>query len=400
MTDDKKSYMTSWKYRLQKVRLRTKILVPMVALAIIPAITIGFFIISRMQEFLPQASIEGQVHRLTSVLLVVIIFIVSVAAILGVLIGNYFVRPIERLQRATQDISAGNLKKHVDITTGDEIEKLAHDFNTMTAKLRDAQARLSQWNLKLQQEVDRQAGTLQMLQNRMARADKLASIGQITAGVVHEVGNPLTAIKTKIQVAEEENALSGNYQNLLREIIGEVDRLAAFLHSFSRLGKPGGFQVIREISLPNVARSVIKLVSADLKRKGVGLIFKPGNHVPGIYGLAEPLRQLLMNLILNAADASEEGDEVMVSIKRMGATEDGASDDVCLEVLDNGGGISSEILDKIWNPFFTTKNEGTGLGLGVCRDIVHDHGGEILMKSEKDKGTSVRVIFPTPVQPG
>ena len=344
---------------------------------------------------LPQAPIEGQIRRLTTLLLVVMTFVVGVAVILGVLIGNYFVRPIERLQRATQDIAAGDMERQVEIATGDEIERLADDFNTMTEKLRSAQERLSQWNLELEQEVDRQTGILQMLQSGMARADKLASIGQITAGVLHEVGNPMTAIKTKIQVAEEDDGLSGKHQNLLREILGEVDRLAAFLHSFSRLGRLSEHQVKKEISLPDVAISVINLVSADLSRKGVGLIFESKNHVPSIYGVTDQIRQLLMNLILNGADASKEGDEIKVSISRIGSAGEGTPDNVCLEVRDHGEGISRDILDKIWNPFFTTKNKGTGLGLAVCKDIVQDHGGEIRMSSNQSKGTTVEVIFPT-----
>lgn len=127
------------------------------------------------------------------------------------------------------------------------------------------------------------------------------------------------------------------------------------------------------------------------------LIFESKDHVPSIYGAADKLRQLLMNLILNAADASEEGDEVMVTIKRIGQIGDGVHDSVCLEVLDHGRGIPRDILDKIWNPFFTTKDEGTGLGLAVCREIVQDHGGEIRMNSEQGKGTLVEVIFPTQV---
>jgi signal transduction histidine kinase len=342
-----------------------------------------------------RAPIEEQTHRLTTLLLGVMTVVVFFAAVLGVLIGNYFVKPIERLQRATQDIATGDLEKQVHITTGDEIERLANDFNAMTEKLREAQERLSQWNLELKQEVDRQTGILQKLQSGMARADKLASIGQITAGVMHEVGNPLTAIKTKIQVAEEDSQLSEKYQDLLREILGEVDRLAAFLQSFSRLGMLGDHHAKKEISLSDVALSVINLVSADLRRKGVDLIYDSKNHIPNIYGVADQLRQLLMNLILNAADASKEGDKVLVSIKRIGPVRGGASDNVCLKVQDYGKGISSDILDNIWNPFFTTKNEGTGLGLAVCKDIIQNHGGEIRMNSEQGKGTVVEVIFPT-----
>jgi len=390
---NQRSYMESWKYRLQRVRLRTKILIPMIALAVIPSITVAFFIISQMKEVFPQASTQGQIHHLSIILLVVMTLILCVATILGIFIGNYFARPIEQLQKATQDIAGGDLEKHVDIATGDEIESLANDFNTMTEKLRDAQEKSSQWNIELKQEVDRQTGVLQMLQKGMARTDKLASIGQITAGVMHEVGNPLTAIKTKIQVADEDNELYGKSRDLLHEILGEVDRLAGFLHSFSRLGKLGDHQTKKEISLSDMIFSVINLVSADLNRKGVDLIFKSEDNLPSIYGAVDQLRQLVMNLILNASDASEDGSEIVVSIKYIDSG-CGDSDYVYLRVLDHGEGISPDILDKIWNPFFTTKEKGTGLGLAVCKEIVQDHGGKIRINCEQGKGTAVEVMFP------
>ncbi|MBI3008168.1 MAG: HAMP domain-containing protein [Candidatus Omnitrophica bacterium] len=344
----------------------------------------------------PKAPIEQPIRHLTTFLMVVVTFVIAVAAILGMLIGDYLVRPIVRLQHATRDIAAGDLEKHLNITTGDEIEKLANDFNTMTQHLRQAREHLSEWNLELKREVERQTEMLHQIQSGMARADKLASIGQITAGVLHEVGNPLAAIKTKIQVAGEDKDLCKECHGLLTEIIREVDRLAAFLHSFSRLARLGGDQIKENVSLSEVTQSVVRLVSADLRKKGMILRCEVAKDTPNVHGVADQLRQLLMNLILNAADASRDGGEIVVKIQRFAPAPGpaGASGIARLEVIDKGEGISPDILDRIWDPFFTTKHEGTGLGLAICRQIVQDHGGTIKIDSEPGKGTVVAVTFP------
>ena len=146
----------------------------------------------------PIAPIYTPVRQATVLLWFIVIFVAAVAANVGILIAYYIARPVAMLRRATGEIAAGNLSKRVMVTTGDEIEALATDFNAMTDRVRHAQKRLTRWNVDLQREVARQTGRLQRLQTGLARADKLASIGQMTASIMHEVGNPLAAIKTKM----------------------------------------------------------------------------------------------------------------------------------------------------------------------------------------------------------
>ena len=343
-----------------------------------------------------KAPLEKSSHHMTIYLMIIMTFVIAVAAILGLLIGNYLAGPIVQLQHATRDIADGNLDKHLDIKTGDEIEGLANDFNTMTKRLQEARERLSSWNLELEREVKHQTETIQQIQSGMARADKLASIGQITAGVMHEIGNPLAAIKTKIQVAGEDEELCEECQQLMIEVLKEIDRLAAFLHSFSRLSRLGSPHIKQNISLLEIANSVVNLVSTEFKRKGVLLQSEFDSNIPDVHGVADQLRQLLMNLLINAAEALPDGGEIVIRIQYIAVIP--ASTDmtrnVKLEVIDKGEGISSEILDKVWEPFFTNKCDGTGLGLSICRKIVEEHSGTIRIDSEVDKGTVVTVMFP------
>lgn len=340
-----------------------------------------------------RSPIETPIRRLTVLLTVILLLTVTVAITLGVFIGNYFVRPIMRLRNATREIAGGNLSAQVNIMTGDEIEELASDFNVMAKKLGTAQELLSSWNVELEREVERQIEKVHQLQVGLAKTDKLAAIGQMTASVMHEVGNPLAAIKTKVQVAQEEGSTQKDYEELLPEILKEVDRLAVFLHSFSHLGtlqKPS-FEVVSPLE---VIQEVVTLVAPDLRRRKLSLHQHTAANTPSIKGDGNRLRQLLINLILNAADASTQESEIVVKIGTIGSTQEGEREGVMIEVIDQGEGMSEEILGKIFEPFFTTKAEGTGLGLAICRQVVEDHHGTIEVVSEPGVGTTVRMLFP------
>ena len=339
----------------------------------------------------PTAPLFAPVRRMTNLLWTIMGGTVLVAWIIGILVANYVMRPVTALRRATVEIAAGDLSRQVAISTGDEIEGLASDFNTMTTRLRVAQQRLAGWNEELQAEVARQTDRLRRLQTGLARADKLASIGQMAASIMHEIGNPLAAIKTKIQVAEEVN-LCDECRQLLPELSWEVDRLSEVLRSFSRLGllRQGQFE---PVALPEVVDGVITLVTPDLKRRGVSLRAEADDGIPSIRGEPDHLRQLLINFILNAADASPEGGEILVRLRRI-AGDGSGSERVEIAVRDHGTGISPDDLKLVWDPLFTTKADGTGLGLAICRQIVEEHGGSVVIRSRLDEGTVVTVTLP------
>lgn len=343
----------------------------------------------------PRTPMEMPIRHLTVFLWVALGLVVAVAGVMGIWLAHYLVQPVARLRQATRQIAGGNLTREVEVTTGDELEELAQDFNTMTAQLRAAQERLAAWNTELAEEVARQTEHVQRLERGLARADTLASIGQMTAAVMHEIGNPLAAIKTKIQVAEEDGGLSPNCHTAFAEVLLEVDRLTAFLRSFSRLSRLREPRLER-VSLVEVAQGVVTLVSPELRRRGVWLNVASETDVPEIRGDANQLRQLLINLILNAADASPAGAEILVRLQRQAAdaAASGSAMHARIEVSDRGTGIAAEHLERIWDPFFTTKPDGTGLGLAICRRIVDDHGGTIAMRSQPGQGTAVTVTFP------
>lgn len=343
----------------------------------------------------PRGPTLAPVRQLTAFLPMALLLAVTVAGILGVLVAHYVAQPVASLRRATREITAGNLSKRVEVTTGDEIEGLANDFNTMTEQLQHAQARLSSWNEELEREVAHQTDHLHQLQTGLARTDKLAAMGQMTASIMHEIGNPMAAIKTSIQVAMEEEAAGKDYEALLSDIIEEVDRLTAFLRSFPRLSQLPDL-LVRQVSLGEVVGAVTTLVTPELRSSGVALDVDLADNLPMISGDVDQLRHLLINLVLNGAQASPDGGTVLVRVQRAipGFETQGGSGGARIDVVDHGAGMTDEILAKIWEPFFTTKANGSGLGLTICRQIVLAHAGRILVKSSPHEGTVVTVILP------
>ncbi|MBL8150653.1 MAG: HAMP domain-containing protein, partial [Blastocatellia bacterium] len=240
---------------------------------------------------------------LSSMMLILILVIIATTAAIGLFVAKYLTHPVKSLQIATHEIAVGNLQKMVEVETGDEIEELARDFNSMTQKLLASNQQLANWNAKLEEEVAKQTEHLRQLQLGLARADKLTSIGQMTAGIMHEIGNPLAAIKTKIQVAEDDPVYNLESRQLMSELLFEVDRLALFLRSFSRLSR---IDISEKslISLIEVVESVASLLSSELKRRCLNLLVETVGETPKVYADANKLRQVFINLILNAAEAS------------------------------------------------------------------------------------------------
>ena len=336
------------------------------------------------------APIDAPIRHLTVFLSVVTALVAAIAGVLGVLVAHYLTRPVSILRRATREVVA-DLSKHVEVTTGDEIEGLANDFNVMTERLLEAREKLAAWNAELECEVALKTDELHRLQDGLGRAEKLASIGQMTASVMHEIGNPLAAIETKIQVAEEDEDFNGQCDGLLSNIISEVDRLTMFLRSFAHLARLREPQM-EEVSPDQVVQGVITLISPELRRRGVTLRVESTFGAPTFRGDPNQMRQLLINLLLNAAEASPQGGEILVNVQGVPASFGGGS---VIKVSDQGTGMSPETIDKIWDPFFTTKSEGTGLGLPICQQIVKDHDGTIRVHSQQGRGTLVILSFPT-----
>ncbi len=227
--------------------------------------------------------------------------------------------------------------------------------------------------------------------DRLHRADRLAAVGQLAAGVAHEVRNPLTAIRSTMQY------LAGSFDNdakreLVSELIGEVDRIDETISGLLRLTRVGELQ-LADVDLVTLLRQTLRLVSGQARKQNVRI--EEQIHNESLPSLADEgqLKQVFLNLILNALQAMPKGGEIVVTAKREHATTT-ESPRARIDISDSGAGIAADQLKSVFDPLFTTKSDGTGLGLAICHGIIQRHQGEIELTSTEGQGTTASIQLP------
>jgi signal transduction histidine kinase len=225
---------------------------------------------------------------------------------------------------------------------------------------------------------------MKRLEEQMLHSEKLASIGRLTAGIAHEIGNPLTAVFSFLQILRDMETEDFKKESLAT-IMFHMRRIADTVRQLSSLSKAAP-QELRPVKINSVLRNALDLMKYDKRSKGIAVV-EDFEDVPEIISDENQASQIFINLILNAVDAMPDGGKLTV---RSWA----APENVVVEVLDTGVGIAKENLARIFDPFFTTKEKGTGLGLSLTYGLVKRLGGEILVDSEEGKGTKFTVSLP------
>ncbi|GAB4390600.1 MAG: sensor histidine kinase [Thermodesulfovibrionales bacterium] len=225
---------------------------------------------------------------------------------------------------------------------------------------------------------------IKKFEEQMAHSEKLASIGRLTAGIAHEIGNPLTSVFSFLQILREMEKDDFKKENL-DTILFHINRIADIVRQLSGLSKlpPASF---KEVQINDLIASSLGLLQYDKRAKPITVVKELG-ALPEIVTDANQLTQVFVNFILNAVDAMPEGGTL--TIRTMDDT-----DSISVEVEDTGVGIPRENLQRVFDPFFTTKDKGTGLGLSVSYGIIRRLGGEIAVESEEGRGTTFRITVP------
>lgn len=226
------------------------------------------------------------------------------------------------------------------------------------------------------------------LAQQVKRSQQLALVGQTVATVSHEIRTPLVLIGGFArQLAGKEKRLSPQGRHKLEVISAEVARLEGLLSELNDLSRPQQYNW-QEVGLPQVVERVRELMEPQLLRDGLGLRLELAPGLPQVAADPDRLSQVLINLIQNAAQASQPGQEVVLSL------ESDPQGQAVLTVSDQGGGIAPQHMAQVFNPFFTTKPRGTGLGLPLARRIMEEHGGGLELFSQSGQGTRVRLVLP------
>jgi signal transduction histidine kinase len=299
-----------------------------------------------------------------TLILSVVVVVVGVAVML---LATRAVRPLRRLAERAKEIARGDYKQRVDVSSADEIGALGREFNAMAAALEQREAEL-------------------------IRSERLATVGKVAAQITHEVRNPLSSIGLNAEMLEEElAALEGSpamieeLKGLARAIVKEVDRLTEITEEYLRFARLPRPKLERE-DLGEIVSSLLAFMKQELDGRNIAVDAQL-QPLPPVAADEQQMRQALLNLLRNAAEAMRDGGRLEIA-----AAPDGAH--VRLTIRDSGQGIAPEHLPKIFDPFFSTKEHGTGLGLALTRQIIVEHGGAIEVQSELQRGTTFVVRLP------
>jgi signal transduction histidine kinase len=223
------------------------------------------------------------------------------------------------------------------------------------------------------------------------RADRLASLGTLTAGLAHEIRNPMVAIKTLTQLLPERLDDEEFRSQFLKIASGEVDRISSLVNELLDFARPSDPRWALE-DINAILDGMILLISTATKKKLITIIKDYGSNLPPVQVDREQIKQVILNILLNAIDATSENGKITVRTRSF--IKPGGEPYIQIEFTDTGCGIPSQHLEDIFNPFFTTKATGSGLGLSISNQIVQDHKGYIDVESQLEKGSSFFINLP------
>jgi two-component system, NtrC family, sensor kinase len=338
--------------------------------------------------------------------------ILALALLLTVLVRRGVLRPVRELVEGTRRVALGDLDYHIPVRSKDEVGELADSFNRMTEALGKAQGELTDLVGTLEQRVEERTRELREAQNQLIQTEKLTSLGRLSASIAHEINNPLSGILTYAKLVSRklragqpspEEVLTALQQlSLVERETQRCTNIVRNLLDFAR-GRPPSFQEVDPFAVLDEALS---LVAHRMEIQNVEVLREVA-PVPPVRADFGQLRQAVVNILINACDAMENGGKLHLIIRKVDVEASGEVErsgaggepgrparSVEISIADQGEGIPPEHLPRIFDPFFSTKEKGTGLGLSVVYGIVEKHGGKILVDSRVGEGTTVTLRLP------
>ncbi len=396
----------------------------MILLLCLSALVILFFSALLLQNLLKGSGVTFQ-RKLFLLGLLSSSFIIYSVLITSV-VYSWFRKPLKELSRAAARVARGDLSVKLSIHKPREFQLMGEIFNRMTETLKSRQRSLEEQVARRTEELERSLSELSRAQKQIIQQERLASLGQLAAGIAHEINNPagylygnsqtladyissydrlinlyrlsLTVpsdgeeqrreILRRIEEMEREvdfDFIRNDLQSLIRDYRQGIEKIAQIVKGLKTYARKDEERK-EEVDLNDVMEDALQLVGNRLKYIG-SIETKPG-FLPPIRGNKNQIEQVIVNLLINATDAvdREKGRISLVSYER--------NEEVFLEIADNGCGMDGDTQRKIFEPFFTTKEAGTGLGLSISLDIINSHDGKIEVESEKEKGSLFRLSFP------
>jgi len=295
---------------------------------------------------------------------------VAICGALLVVLTYTVQRPMVELQQKIAQVGSGDLKAAVSFSNrNDEIGDLGRNFNHMVEQLRESR-----------KEIER------LHRTQMSRAEHLATLGELATGLAHEIRNPLAGIAGVIEIIGRDLPASSPARAVVKDVRQEIARINHIVTDLLQTARPHPPRV-RKSDLNTTVEHAVMLGRQQALSKSVEITLQKDPSLPEVEHDSDQLHQVLLNLLLNALQAIDHDGKVSVVVKALGPL-------AAVEVTDNGRGIPAQELPHIFRPFYTTKGEGTGLGLSLARRIVEDHHGRIDVSSALGVGTTFTVVLP------
>jgi hypothetical protein len=347
---------------------------------------------------LPCAEIEETIaHFQKTVMLFAICTALAFIVVGTFLLTRYLVKPLEKLIEATEDITEGYVPQRLESTSSNEIGTLSVSLARMSDKLREDKDKIDTY-VKSLEESNRQ---LKQAQDEVIRSEKLSSVGRLAAGVAHEIGNPIGIILGYLEILRQQINDTPENNEPLERLEKEVMRIDTIIRELLSFSRPSSVS-LQPIQANAVIQEATTIISHQKGFQRIKLRLNLDNSLPTIMADEGLLQQVFINLLINAMDAMPEGGDLSVSSEYRSEGNYGPLDytlpaeGITIVVKDSGVGIDQKHLNKIFDPFYTTKSpgKGTGLGLSVCHRIIESLGGVITVQSIPGKGTTFAIMLP------
>jgi len=295
---------------------------------------------------------------------------VAICGVVIVALASTIQRPMIELQEQMERVGEGDLTAAVSFAKhNDEIGDLGRNFNRMVRQLRESR-----------EEIEH------LHRTQMSRAEHFATLGELATGLAHEIRNPLAGIAGVIEIVGRDLPATSPAKTVVKEVRQEIGQINRILTDLLETARPRAPQ-IRSSDLNTTVEHAVMLARQQVLSKPIKIEFTPGQNLPDVEHDSDQIHQVLLNLLLNAVQAIEGPGLVRVAVFERGEA-------AVVTVSDTGRGIPAEHLPNIFRPFFTTKGNGTGLGLSLARRIVEEHHGQIEVASSSGKGATFSVVLP------
>ncbi|MFZ3090055.1 MAG: ATP-binding protein [Nitrospirota bacterium] len=303
--------------------------------------------------------------------LIATVIVFTIGIVVSLFLSWKYTAPIHEVVDAAKAVAAGDLSKKLTIKRNDEIGELAKSFNEMIEKLR------------LQKE----------LEDRLHQAERLSALGQFASGLAHEIRNPLNFINLSIdhirkKFVPKDKIDKETFSRLMLEVKDEIRRLNDLISNFLNYGKPIRLH-LKEIDLKLIINEITALAEQKIQMEKINIEIDIPEDIPMVMIDKDQMKICFINIILNSIQAMPKGGSLTIKARPN-------SNDANLDIIftDTGAGIDIQDMDKIFDPYFTTKDVGIGLGLALTKKIINEHKGEIFIFSRPGVGTNVTIRLP------